>query len=281
MINTSGASQRRFNMMIFVVLCFAMFLVASPLLYMVSTSLKGQVFFLESPPQFIPRNPTLDNFQQAFESRNFIQAFFNSMFVAIGTSFCTVILASMMAYAFARFDFRGKNIIFPILLVTLMIPGLLYIIPQFLMAKTLGIRNSLPGLIFAYTAGGMAFQCFLLRGFIAGLPRELEEAALMDGANHFTIYWRILMPLASPALATVAIFSFLGAWDEYFYALNVITDEALRTLPIAVANFRGTRASNWGLVFAGALIQVVPTILIFVFFQRYFVQGLTQGAVRG
>jgi multiple sugar transport system permease protein len=245
----------------------------------VSTSLKGEVYFLETPPRFIPETPTLDNFRQAFESRNFGRAFVNSMGVASATSLCTVLLSSMMAYAFARFEFRGKNVLFGLLLLTLMIPGLLFIIPQFLMAKALGFRNSLPGLVFAYTAGGMAFNCFLLRGFIAGLPRELEESALIDGANHFTIYWRILMPLCAPALATVAIFSFLGAWDEYFYALNVITDEALRTLPIAVANFRGTRASNWGLVFAGSLIQVVPTVLLFVFFQRYFVQGLTQGAV--
>lgn len=267
------------NLFLGMILFLGVFLVAAPLLYMVGTSLKGEIYFLETPPRFIPEQPTLDNFRQAFESRNFLQAFLNSFFVAVGTSVCTVVLSSMMAYAFARFEFRGKTIIFAVLLVTLMIPALLFIIPQFLMAKTLGFRNSLPGLVFAYTAGGLAFNCFLLRGFIAGLPREIEESALIDGASHFTTYWRILMPLCAPALATVAIFSFLGAWDEYFYALNVITDESLRTLPIAVANFRGTRASNWGLVFAGSLIQVIPTTLLFIFFQRYFVQGLTQGAV--
>jgi ABC-type glycerol-3-phosphate transport system permease component len=279
MIKTQGISQRTFNIFLLVILCLGMFLVLAPLLYMLGTSLKGEVYFLETPPRFIPEQPTLDNFRQAFESRNFIQAFMNSMGVALATSFFTVLLSSLMAYAFARFEFRGKSLLYALLLFTLMIPALLFIIPQFLLAKSLGLRNSLPGLVFAYTAGGMAFNCFLLRGFIAGLPRELEESALIDGANHFTIYWRILMPLCAPALATVAIFSFLGAWDEYFYALNVITDESLRTLPIAIANFRGTRASNWGLVFAGSLIQVVPTLLLFVFFQRFFVQGLTQGAV--
>jgi multiple sugar transport system permease protein len=127
----------------------------------------------------------------------------------------------------------------------------------------------------------MAFNMFLLRGFFEGLPRELEESALIDGANHFIIFSRIMVPLAKPALSTVAVFSFLGAWDEYVWALTVLTDVPKRTLPIAIANFRGVHGSDWGLVFAASLTAVVPTIIIFVFFQRYFVQGITTGAVKG
>jgi multiple sugar transport system permease protein len=191
------------------------------------------------------------------------------------------VLASMMAYSFARFEFRGKNAIFAMLLAMLMIPGVVLLIPQFILAKNLGLINSLPGLILVYSAGPLAFNTFLLRGFFESLPRELEESAVIDGASSLTIFLRVMMPLAAPAVSTVAVFSFLGAWDEYVLALNFLTDQNLRTLPIAIANFRGAHATNWGLVFAGSLTAVIPTVLLFVFFQRYFVQGLTSGAVRG
>ncbi|MCZ7547221.1 MAG: ABC transporter permease subunit [Anaerolineae bacterium] len=183
-------------------------------------------------------------------------------------------LTAMMAYAFARFEFRGKNLIFYTILAMMMVPAMMFIIPQFMVARTLSLLDSLPGLVLVYTSGAMAFNTFLLRGFFESLPRELEESALMDGANHFTIFTRIIVPLSTPALSTVAVFSFLGAWDEYIWALTVITDAEKRTLPVAIANFRGVHATDWGLIFAASLVAVVPTIIIFVLFQRYFVQGV-------
>ncbi len=281
MISTSNSQQRLFNIFIFVILCVGAIIAIAPMLYMVSTAFKAQAYVQEFPPRFIPENPTLENFQTAFTSRNFGRAFINSTIVAISTSLLVTILSSMMAYAFARFEFVGKKLIFNILLIMLMIPGVVLIIPQFILAKNLGILNSLGGLILVYSAGPLAFNTFLLRGFFENLPRELEESAVIDGANSFTVFWRIILPLAIPAVSTVAVFSFLGAWDEYVLALNFITDESLRTLPIAIANFRGQHATNWGLVFAGSLTAVVPTVLLFVFFQRYFIQGLTSGGVRG
>jgi multiple sugar transport system permease protein len=251
------------------------------MLYMVSTAFKSQTYVLEIPPRFIPENPTLENFQTAFSSRNFGRAFVNSAFVALGTAGLVTLLASMMAYAFARFDFRGKTTIFYCLLIMLMIPGVVLLIPQFILAKSLNLLNSLPGLILVYSAGPLAFNTFLLRGFFESLPRELEESAVIDGANPFVIFTRIMLPLAAPAVSTVAVFSFLGAWDEYLLALNFLTSESLRTLPIAIANFRGQHATDWGVVFAGSLTAVLPTVLLFIFFQRYFIQGLTSGAVRG
>ena len=135
--------------------------------------------------------------------------------------------------------------------------------------------------MFVYTAGPLAFNTFLLRGFFEGLPRELEESAVIDGANHLTIFSRIMVPLAAPAVSTVAVFSFLGAWNEYILALTFVTEQSKRTLPVAIANFRGVHASDWGLIFAASLTAVVPSVLLFIFFQRYFVQGLTSWAVRG
>ncbi|MCA0453609.1 MAG: carbohydrate ABC transporter permease [Chloroflexi bacterium] len=281
MISTSRSQQRLFNLFVFLVLCAGVVIAAAPLFYMISTAFKGSAYVQEYPPRLIPETVTLENFETAFTSRNFGRAFLNSAIVAIATSVLVTMLAATMAYSFARFEFRGKRPIYRVLLIMLMIPGVVLLIPQFILASNLGLRNSLPGLILVYSAGPLAFNTFLLRGFFENLPRELEEAAIIDGANSFTVFWRVMLPLAAPAISTVAVFSFLGAWDEYVLALNFLTDETLRTLPIAIANFRGQHSTNWGLVFAGSLTAVVPTVVLFIVFQRYFIQGITSGAVRG
>ncbi len=281
MLSTTRSQQRLFNLIIIAMLCLGVVIAVSPLLYMVSTAFKGSSYVQEIPLRFIPENPTLENFQLAFNSRNFTRALFNSAVVAIATTAIVTTLASMMAYSFARFEFRGKKVLFAMLLAMLMIPGVVLLIPQFILAKNLGLLNNLFGLILVYSAGPLAFNTFLLRGFFENLPREIEEFAVIDGANSLTIFLRVMLPLATPAVSTVAVFSFLGSWDEYILALNFMTDQSLRTLPVAIANFRGTHATNWGLVFAGSLTAVIPTVLLFIFFQRYFIQGLTTGGVRG
>lgn len=281
MIATSGSQNRGVNIAIFLVLCAGAFIAVAPLLYMASTALQGVAFVQPFPPRLLPESITFENFEQAFASRNFGRAMLNSALVAIATTVMVTTLAATTAYGFARFEFRAKKLIFAVLMVMIMIPGVVLLIPQFILAKNLGLLNSLPGLVLVYSAGPLAFNTFLLRGFFENLPRELEESAIIDGANPFTIFWRIMLPLAAPAISTVAVFSFLGAWDEYLLALNFLTDESLRTLPIAIANFRGQHSSNWGLVFAGSLTAVIPTILLFMFFQRYFIQGITTGSVRG
>jgi multiple sugar transport system permease protein len=187
----------------------------------------------------------------------------------------------MLAYAFARFVFPSKEVLFYALLFTMMIPGLVLIIPQFFLAKALGLRNSLGGLTFVYVAITIPLNTFLLRGFFEGLPRELEEAVLIDGGGYFTIFFRIVLPLSTPALATVSIFTFLASWDEFVWALTAIDEMSKRTLPVAIATFQGAHATEWGLVFAASLIAVVPVITVFVLLQKYFVKGLTSGAIKG
>lgn len=263
------------------VLSIGIVFVTLPFIYMISTSLKGQVYVFEFPPRFIPSQPTLNNFVSAWRSNNFGRYFLNSLLVALTTTILQIFLSSTVAYAFARFEFPGKNILYYALLATLMVPGMMLIIPQFMLAARLKLLNSLASLILVYTAGGIAFNTFLLRGFFEQLPRELEEAALIDGGTHLTIFFRILLPLSTPALATVGIFTFLGAWDEYVWALTTINDPLKRTLPIAIANFHGTHASDWGLVFAGSLIAIIPVLTVFVLLQKYFIKGLTAGAVKG
>jgi multiple sugar transport system permease protein len=252
-----------------------------PFLWMISSALKPHLFVIEYPPQLIPSNPSLENFIEAWQANNFQLYFRNSAFVAVTSTLLSVLISSMAAYAFARFKFPGKEIIFFTLLGVMMVPNMIAIVPQFLLMKFLGLRNSLWGLIMIYTATSLSLNIFLLRGFFEQLPHELEEAVLIDGGNYLTIYTRIILPLSAPALATVAIFAFMGFWEEFVMALTFIDDPAKRTLPIAIALFQGQHGTQWGLVFAASLIALVPVFTFFLSLQRYFVGGLTTGAFKG
>lgn len=253
---------------------------ALPFGYMLSTSLKPRTLLHEYPPQLIPSDPTLDNFVTAWGANHFGQYFLNSAMVAVATTVCTVLLASMMAYSFARFRYPGRGILFGTVVVGLTIPTMLLIIPQFLLAKDLGLINSLPGLVPFYVGTQLAFNTFLLRAFFERIPRELDEAMIIDGAGAWRRYWNLALPLAKPALAMCGIFTFLGSWDEFVWALTVINDVGKRTLPIGIALFQGQHGTSWGLVFAASVIAVTPVIVVFVLFQRHIVSGLTSGALK-
>jgi multiple sugar transport system permease protein len=252
-----------------------------PFAYMLATSLKPHAFVFELPPQFIPEDPTLDNYKRAWSSNQFDRYFANSLLVAVATTTLSVTASAMMAYAFARFRFPGQRLLFGLLLVGLMVPTIMIIIPQFVLAKTLGVIDSYLGLVLFYVASTLSLNTFLLRGFFEEIPTELEEAMIVDGANAWRRFWMLFLPLAKPALATVAIFSFLASWDEFVWALTIINDPDKQTLPIAIALFQGQHVTSWGLVFAASAIAVVPVVVVFLLFQRYFVSGLTAGAVKG
>lgn len=268
------------NLVLYLIIVLGAAMMIFPFLWMASTSLKQHAYVIETPPRLLPPEPTLDNFDDAWKANNFQLYFSNSLIVAVATTVLSVFFSSMAAYAFARFEFPGKELVFYALLITMMIPGLVLIIPQFLLAKAFHLRNSLLGLIIVYVAMSVPLNSFLLRGFFEGLPRELEEAVLLDGGGYFTIFFKIVLPLSKPALATVAIFTFLFSWDEYVWALTAIDDVTQRTLPVAIATFQGQHATEWGLVFAASLIAMIPVLAIFIFLQRYFIKGLTAGAFR-
>lgn len=253
----------------------------APFVTMISTSFKPHAYVLQIPPNLIPEEPTLSNFTRAWSSNGFGRYFLNSTIVTTAHVLGVLLLSSMMAFAFARFEFAGKKFTFYALLSTLMIPGMMLIIPQFLLARDLGVIDSRVGLVLFYIATQLAFITFLLRGFFESIPKELEEAMYIDGASSWDVYWRLMLPLARPALATAAIFAFLFAWDEFVWALTIINSPDLRTLPIGIALFQGAHTTAWGLVFAASLIAVVPVIVVFVIFQRHFVAGLQAGALKG
>jgi len=252
-----------------------------PFLFMVSNAFKANVFVIEYPPKLIPDNPSFENFISAWTSNNFQLYSINSAVVALIATIGTVMFAAMTAYAFARFQFRGKELVFGLMLVVLMIPDMISIIPRFYLVKSLDLRNSLWGLILFYIASGVTGNTFFLRGFFETLPHELEEAMTIDGANPFQIFFRMALPLSKPALATVGIFSFLGNWDEYTWALTIIDEPAKRTLPIAIYSFQGQHGTEWGLVFAAMIIALIPVMIIFMSLQKYFAGGMTSGAFKG
>ena len=252
-----------------------------PFAWMVSTSLVEKAYYFEYPPELIPENPTFNDYIKAWTTGKFQLFFLNSLIVTVVSVIFVILFSAMMAYAFARLEFPGKEWVFYTIIFVLMVPNMVGIIPQFLLAKTLNLRNSLWGLILFYVSGSIPFNAFLLRGFFETLPHELEDAILIDGGNYLTIFLRMIIPLSTPALATVSIFSFLGYWDEYILALTLIDDVGKRTLPVAIATYHGQHGTDWGLVFAASIIAIAPIITMFVLLQRYFVGGLTQGAFKG
>lgn len=256
-------------------------LMITPFLYMISTSFKSQAYVLTVPPQFIPNPATLDNYVQVWNTQNFGRYFANSLLVAVTSTFLSVLLSAMMAYAFARFEFRGKKLLFRLVLLGLMVPTMMLIIPQFILAKGFGMLDSYLGLIVFYVAGNLSLNTYLLRSFFVSIPNELDQAMQVDGAGPWTRFTRLILPLSTPALATTTIFTFLATWDEFAWAATIIRNTDLRTLPIAIRLFQGANATQWGLVFAASLIAIIPVIAVFLIFQRYFVQGLTAGAIKG
>jgi multiple sugar transport system permease protein len=251
-----------------------------PFLFMVSTSFKSRSLALGDPTSLWPTEPTLENYSQVLGTENFGRYFLNSAGVAVVSTTLIVLLSSMMAYAFARLDFPGKRTLFTLIIVGLTIPTMMLIIPQFLLARDLHLLNSLPGLVPFYVGTAIAFNTFLLSGFFRQIPRELDEAMMIDGAGPWRRYWDLAMPMSKPAIGTVIIFSFLGTWDEFAWALTVLNDVDNRTLPIAIALFQGQHSTSWGLVFAASLIAILPVLIVYILFQRNFVAGLTTGALK-
>lgn len=265
----------------YVVLIVGAAIMVIPFLYMLSTSFKAQQYVLTTPPQFIPHPVTASNYTAAWQSNHFGRYFLNSVVVAVVSTALSLLLSSMMAFGFARFRFAGRELLFRLLLLGLMIPAMMLIIPQFVLAKYLGLLDSYGGLVVFYVGSSLALNTFLLRGFFESIPMELEQAMEIDGARAVTRYFRLILPLSKPVLATATIFTFLASWDEFAWALTIINSPEKRTLPLAIQLFQGQNQTLWGLVFAASAIAVVPVLVVFLIFQRYFIQGLTAGALKG
>jgi ABC-type glycerol-3-phosphate transport system permease component len=248
---------------------------------MVSTSFKPQQYTFEYPPRLIPRTVTLNNYVQALSKDLFFLYFLNSLTVAVATTASTVLVSSLLAYAFGRLEFPGKEPLFYVLLMGMMIPPVTLIIPQFLVAKSLRLLNSHAGLVVVYVTMNLSMQTFLLRGFFESIPGELEDAVRIDGGGRWKVFRHVVLPLSRPGLATVAIFTFLYSWDEFPWAHVAIKETTRRTLPIAIALFQNQHLTQWGQVFAASTVGLIPVVAVFILFQRHFIQGIARSGLKG
>lgn len=274
----------RDNLIKYLLLALLTVICTLPMLYMISTSLRPNGALYEYPPRFFPKwnAVTIENYVYILTQSKFYLNFLNSVFVSLTTVLAAAIVSSAMAFVMGKFNFRGKKLLFGFIILTMIIPGTTMIVPQFELASKLGLVNKLWGLIPFYVAWVIPFSTFMIKGFMEGIPDGITEAAEIDGANVLTIYARIALPLAAPAIASVSIFNFLTAWEEYPWANTVINDTESRTLPIAIAGFFGQHQfTQWGYVFAMSVLTLLPVVIVFITCQRFFVQGLTAGSVKG
>ena len=251
-----------------------------PLLWLISTAFKSETENLyRFPPQFIPESPTFQNFIKVWHTVPFGSYFLNSIFVSSLTVFFNLLLSSLAAYPLARLDFKGKDILFSAIISTIMIPFQIVMIPLYILTVQLGLKNTYIGVIFPAIAS--AFGIFLLRQAFQGVPKELEEAARMDGCSEIGIWWNVMLPSVRPALVTLAIFVFIGSWSDFLWPLIVLDDPNLYTLPLGVSKLDGTFANDLRLVAAGSLISIAPALIVFLLLQRYIVPSEAASGVKG
>jgi multiple sugar transport system permease protein len=256
-------------------------LIILPLLWMVSTSFKPKAEWFMPDIYWIPRTITWANYEKIFDNPAIPVArwFLNSIFVSSTITVLILALDSTAAYAYARMEFPGKRFIFAMLLATLFLPGIMFLVPNFLTVARLGMLNNYAGVILPAIAG--VFGVFFMRQFFESLPRELEEAAYIDGANRLQTFLYIALPLAGPALATLGIITFLGAWNDFLWPLLILQDSNLLTLPPGLSKLQGAYTSEYGQMMAGAVITSAPVLLLYLFLQRYVVESVATAGLKG
>lgn len=269
--------RRGLTYLLLVAIAIAMLL---PLVWLTSTAFKSaneDIFAF--PPRWLPAEPTLANFVTVWQTHPFGQYLFNSTLVAILTVACNLLTSALAAYPLARLSFRGREVIFTAILATIMIPFQIIMIPLFILAVQLGLRNTYLGIILPSLAS--AFGIFLLRQAFMAVPKELEEAARLDGCSALGLWWFVMLPAIRPALVTLGIFVFIGAWSDFLWPLLVLDQPELYTLPIGVVTLAGTFSLDWRLIAAGSVISIVPVFTVFIFLQRYIISSQTGAGLKG
>ncbi|MEV0346299.1 carbohydrate ABC transporter permease [Nonomuraea sp. NPDC050680] len=269
---------RRQNLITYLGLSVGLLLVVGPFLWAGLSSLKPEAEIRRDPPTFWPETFTLDNYTELLQRVHLGQAFANSVFVALVIVAGNLLFSSMVGYGFAKMRFRGRNAVFGLVLVQMAVPAIVLMIPQFVLIAKLGMVNTflgiiLPGLI---TPLGV----FMMRQFIAELPDELIHAARVDGAGEFRIFFRIVLPLCKPAMATLGLITFLGSWNNFLWPAVVAQSEDVYTLPVALNILNSHEGTHYNLLIAGAMIVVAPILVLFVFLQRFFIQGIATSGLK-
>lgn len=264
---------------IYLLLFIAVILTLTPFVWMISASLMQEGAANQFPTRLFPKNPTLEHYKHLFSRLNLFRYFINSLVVSLGITVISLFFNSMAGYAFAKYRFPGKHKLFNLLLSSMVIPAQVTMLPLFIMLNRLGLINNYWGLIIPAMAN--IYGIFLIRQYIVSISDSLIEAARIDGASDFYIYWRIILPLAKPILVTLALFTFMGSWNSFLWPLIVMTKDSMYTLPVALANLMGEYAQDTELMMSGAVITVFPVVIIFLLLQKYYIKGIMLGSVKG
>jgi multiple sugar transport system permease protein len=275
----STPGQRARSVLLHVVMYALALLTVAPFAWMVLTSFKPLGEILTAPPTWWPEDFTFSNYQDAFSAAPFGRFYANSLFVAVAVTVGQLITCSLAAYAFARMQFKGRDILFYLFLGTMMVPAHVTMIPSFMILHWLGWIDTYAALIVPGLAS--AFGTFLLRQFFLTIPKELEEAAFIDGCSRFGVLWRIILPLSKPALATLAIFTFMAVFNDFIWALIVLNTQEMYTVQLGLAIFRDRYSVEWGSLMAGSVVATLPILVVFFFAQKYFIQGITLSGLKG
>lgn len=268
------------RLLVYALLIGGGFLFMIPFLWMLSTSLKGEVGLFDLPPRWIPDPVHWDNYAKGVQSFPFLRYTWNTTFLTVVAMIGSVLSSSLVAYAFARLRWPGRTAWFVILLGTMMLPPQVTMIPVFILFRKLDWINTYLPLTVPYFFGG-AFYIFLLRQFFLTIPRELSEAAKIDGCPEFMIYWRIFLPLSKPALATLAIFTFMGTWNDFLGPLIYLSDPDKFTLALGLRSFQMQYGTRWNVMMAASILVMLPTVILFFSCQKYFIEGITLTGVKG
>lgn len=267
---------------VYLPLALVLLFVLVPFLWIFLGSFKTNVELMASQGQTLwIQHPTLENYVNLFQQYPFARYFLNSTIVATGTTLIAVSFSAFAGYSLSRFRFPGRNLVAVAILTTQMLPGVAILIALYLQFKTFGLLNNYAGLIVGYNAFAIPFSTWMLRGFFDSIPTELEEAALIDGCNRYTSFFYVALPLTTPGLIATGIFTFILCWSEFLFALTIVNDTNMFTLTIGLAAMRTISVIDWGLLNAGVVVATIPLAILFAFVQKYLIQGLTAGAVKG
>jgi len=263
--------------------CAAILAIATafPFFWMVSTSFKPLQEIFAFPPNFLPAEFTLDNFERLFEQTRFLTYFKNSVFVSFTTVVLTMTIGSAGAYSLTRFKFYGREKIASLILFSYMFAPIMIVIPFYVLIKKIGLANTHAALILAYTAFCLPFSLWLLRSFFQSIPLALEKAALIDGASRLEAVIYVVLPLALPGIIATGIFTFILAWNDYIFVRILITSDELKTLSVGIADLYNATVIDWGMIMSGSMLITVPVLIFFVFIQRYLIAGWGAGAMKG
>ena len=269
------------NLLLDVITLALTFVLLFPIIWLFFASFKSQADLVGDPLQVLPTTFTLDGYRDIWKSIGFQAAFRNSLLVAGTTAIIVTTVGLMAACSLSRFSYRYRGMFSGGILAMQMLPGIVIVVPLILILQRLGLTNSLPGLIVAYMLLGLPVSVWMLKGYMDDIPPELDQAALIDGANYFQVLGLIIVPLLAPAIVAVGAFAFMLCWGEYLFALSLITSTDTKTLPLALQAAVGQFQINWGMLTAGGVIISLPPAILFIFFQRWLVGGLTSGGVKG